>query len=53
MRLAELVAVPPGVVAEMGALVAPLGTVAAICVGDLTVNAADAPRSSQRKARIA
>jgi hypothetical protein len=34
---AELVAVPPGVVTEIGPVVAPLGTVAVMLVGDLTV----------------
>ena len=33
-KLAELVAVPPGVVTESGPLAAPLGTVAVICVGE-------------------
>jgi hypothetical protein len=33
----ELVAVPPGVVTEIGPLVAPTGTVAVICVSEFTV----------------
>jgi hypothetical protein len=37
VKLLELAAVPPGVITEMGPLVAPAGTVAVICVSELTV----------------
>jgi hypothetical protein len=37
VKLAVLVPVPPGVVTEIGPVVAPLGTVAVICVAELTV----------------
>jgi hypothetical protein len=43
VKLAELVAVPPGVVTEIGPLAAPDGTVALICVSELTANDAAAP----------
>ena len=43
VKLEELAAVPPGVVTVMPPLDAPAGTVARICVGDSTENAADLP----------
>jgi len=43
VKLVELVAVPPGVVTLIAPLVAPLGTVAVICVSELTVKEAAAP----------
>ena len=43
VKLAELVAVPPGVFTETCPLVAPVGTVAVICVAELTVKAAVTP----------
>ena len=38
MKFATLVAVPPGVVTEIFPVVAPVGTVAVICVAEFTVN---------------
>ena len=43
VKLAVLVAVPPGVVMLQVPEPAPAGTVAAICVAELTVNDADVP----------
>src|SRR5712691_13134574 len=43
VKLLELLAVPPGVVTLIAPLVAPLGTVAVICVSELTVQEAAAP----------
>jgi hypothetical protein len=43
VKLDELVALPPGVVTVIGPLVAPLGTVALICVSELTAYVADVP----------
>src|SRR5712691_6614438 len=43
VKLVALVAVPPGVVTLIAPLVAPLGTVAVICVSELTVKEAAAP----------
>src|SRR5712691_12784924 len=43
VKLVALVAVPPGVVTLIAPLVAPLGTVAAICVSELPVKEAAAP----------
>ena len=40
VKLPVLVAVPPGVVTDIGAVIAPAGTVAVICVFETTVNAA-------------
>jgi hypothetical protein len=37
VKLLALVAVPPGVVTEIGPLVAPLGTVAVTCVDEFTL----------------
>jgi hypothetical protein len=42
VKLLALVAVPPGVVTEIGPLVAPLGTVAVICVEEFTLKLAAA-----------
>ncbi len=42
-KLVALVAVPPGVVTAMGPSVAPLGTVAVICVFEFTVKVAAVP----------
>ena len=42
-KLDALVAVPPGVVTAIGPLVAPEGTVAVICVAELTVKVAAVP----------
>src|SRR5947199_5920748 len=43
VKLLTLVAVPPAVVALIVPVVAPVGTVAAICVAELTVKAAVVP----------
>ncbi len=43
MKLAALVAVPPGVTTETVPLVAPAGTVAAMCVASLTLKDAAVP----------
>jgi hypothetical protein len=43
VKLLAEVAVPPGVVTEILPVVAPLGTVAVICVAVFTVNVADLP----------
>jgi hypothetical protein len=43
VKLAALVPVPAGVVTEIGPVVAPVGTVAEICVALLTVNVALVP----------
>jgi len=42
-KLVALVATPPGVVTAIGPVVAPEGTVAVICVDELTVKLADVP----------
>lgn len=43
MKFVELVAAPPGVLTEMGAVFAPFGTVAEICVAEVTENEAVFP----------
>src|SRR2546427_1297722 len=43
VKLEALVAVPPGVVTLIVPVVAPVGTVAVICVAELTVNVAVVP----------
>jgi hypothetical protein len=43
VNVEELVAVPPGVVTEILPVVAPVGTVAVICVYETTVNVAETP----------
>src|SRR5947208_6396251 len=43
VKLETLVAVPPGVVTLIVPVVAPVGTVAVICVAELTVNVALVP----------
>src|SRR5690348_11826248 len=43
VKLPALVPVPPGPVTAIGPVVAPLGTVAVICVAEFTVNVADVP----------
>src|SRR5262245_33554519 len=43
VKLLALVAVPPGVVTEIGPVVAPVGTVAVICVAESTVKLAFVP----------
>src|SRR5205814_2529765 len=52
VRLAALLAVPPGVVTLIGPLVAPAGTVAVIAVAELTVKLALVPLNSTAEAPV-
>src|SRR5438046_5154850 len=52
VKLAALLAVPPGVVTLIGPLVAPAGTVAVIAVAELTVKLALVPLNSTAEAPV-
>src|SRR3989442_1019788 len=52
VKLVALVAVPPGVVTLIAPLVAPLGTVAVICVSEFTVKEAAAPLNATAVAPV-
>src|SRR3989440_11813824 len=52
VKLVALVAVPPGVVTLIGPVVAPLGTVAVICVSEFTAKEAAAPLNATAVAPV-